>query len=80
MYLLNSSKDDAYMIWDEKFKYGYLSSDREPCESGHCYDIYKVENAPIKIMLQELRIEKILSRPIDRVAKYRVHARGCQSQ
>ncbi|MFB0925664.1 MAG: OmpA family protein, partial [Vicingaceae bacterium] len=49
---INSSKDDAYMIWDDMFKYGYLSSDREPCESGHCYDIYQVENAPIKIMLQ----------------------------
>jgi len=48
---INSSKDDAYMIWDELFKYGYLSSDREPCEGGHCYDIYQVENAPIKIML-----------------------------
>jgi OOP family OmpA-OmpF porin len=49
---INSSKDDAYIIWDDMFKYGYLSSDREPCESGHCYDIYKVENSPIKIMLQ----------------------------
>jgi OOP family OmpA-OmpF porin len=49
---INSSKDDAYMIWDDMFKYGYLSSDREQCESGHCYDIYQVENAPIKIMLQ----------------------------
>ncbi len=49
---INSSMDDAYMIWDEKFKYGYLSSDREPCENGHCYKIYHVENAPIKIMLQ----------------------------
>ncbi len=49
---INSSKDDAYMIWDDLFKYGYLSSDREPCEGGHCYDIYLVENAPIKIMIQ----------------------------
>lgn len=49
---INSSKDDAYMIWDDKFKYGYLSSDRKPCENGHCYNIYQVENAPIKIIIQ----------------------------
>ncbi|MBL4670340.1 MAG: OmpA family protein [Flavobacteriales bacterium] len=49
---INSSKDDAYMIWDELFKTGYLSSDRKPCENGHCYNIYKVENAPIKITIQ----------------------------
>ena len=49
---INSSKDDAYMVWDEMLKYGYLSSDRKPCENGHCYNIYKVENAPIKIILQ----------------------------
>ena len=48
---INSSKDDAYLIWDSKLKKGYLSSDREPCESGHCYDIYEIENGPIRILL-----------------------------
>lgn len=48
---INSSKDDAYLIWDSKLKKGYLSSDREPCEGGHCYDIYEVINAPIRIIL-----------------------------
>lgn len=51
---INSGKDDAYIIWDKLFKYGYFSSDREPCENGHCYNIYKVENAAIKIHLQGL--------------------------
>jgi hypothetical protein len=48
---INSSKDDAYLIWDSKLKKGFLSSDREPCESGHCYNIYEITNSPIKIML-----------------------------
>lgn len=51
---INSAQDDAYMIWDNLFKYGYFSSDRKPCENGHCYNIYKVENSPIKIRLQGL--------------------------
>lgn len=49
---INSSKDDAYMIWDKFLKYGWLSSDREPCEGGHCYDIYHITNAPIKISIE----------------------------
>jgi outer membrane protein OmpA-like peptidoglycan-associated protein len=48
---INSSKDDAYLIWDSKLKKGYLSSDREACAAGHCYDIYEITNAPIRIML-----------------------------
>lgn len=48
---INSSKDDAYLIWDSKLKKGYLSSDREPCTDGHCYDIYEIINAPIRIVL-----------------------------
>jgi OmpA-OmpF porin, OOP family len=48
---VNSSKDDAYLIWDSKLKKGFLSSDREPCESGHCYSIYEITNAPIRIVL-----------------------------
>jgi OmpA-OmpF porin, OOP family len=49
---INSSKDDAYMIWDKYLKNGFLSSDREECPNGHCYKIYHVNNAPIKIMLE----------------------------
>ena len=48
---INSSKDDAYLIWDTKLMKGFLSSDREPCETGHCYDIYEVTNEPIRIVL-----------------------------
>jgi outer membrane protein OmpA-like peptidoglycan-associated protein len=51
---INSPQDDAYMIWDSKLEYGYFSSDREECEGGHCYDIYKVKNAPIKVFLEGL--------------------------
>lgn len=49
---INSSQDDAYIIWDAMMHYGYFSSDRADCASGHCYDIYKVKNEPIRIMLE----------------------------
>ncbi|KXJ04434.1 hypothetical protein AC249_AIPGENE826, partial [Exaiptasia diaphana] len=48
---INSSKDDAYMIWDNLMNRGFFSSDREDCENGHCYDIYEVTNEPITIAL-----------------------------
>lgn len=48
---INSSKDDSYMVWDRYMKKGYFSSDREDCPTNHCYDIYEVQNAPIKIIL-----------------------------
>ena len=49
---INSSKDDAYMIWDRFLKTGFFSSDREECESGHCYDIYEIINGKIEIKLE----------------------------
>ncbi|MBW7867056.1 MAG: OmpA family protein [Brumimicrobium sp.] len=49
---INSSQDDAYLIWDKNMKHGFFSSDREPCEAGHCYDIYTIENAPIRIYIE----------------------------
>lgn len=49
---INSSNDDTYMIWDSKLKRGFLSSDREPCEFGHCYNIYEVTNSAIVIALE----------------------------
>jgi len=49
---INSSKDDSYMIWDSQLKKGYFSSDREDCPTNHCYKIYEVQNAPIKITVQ----------------------------
>ena len=49
---INSSRDDAYMIWDAMLNIGYFSSDREDCENGHCYDIYQVKNEPIRIFLE----------------------------
>lgn len=49
---INSSKDDAYIIWDAMMRYGYFSSDRQDCENGHCYDIYTVRNEPIRIFLE----------------------------
>lgn len=55
---INSEKDDAYLIWDSKLDVGYFSSDREPCDAGHCYDIYQVKNAPIKIMLSGVTYDK----------------------
>src|SRR5690606_30226342 len=49
---INSSMDDAYMIWDPKLETGWFSSDREPCYGGHCYDIYQVVNEPIQISIE----------------------------
>lgn len=49
---INSSFDDTYLIWDSKLETGYMSSDREPCENGHCYKIYEVSNAPIIVRLE----------------------------
>ena len=49
---INSSKDDSYMIWDNLMNKGFFASDREDCESGHCYDIYEVTNEPIRIVLE----------------------------
>lgn len=48
---INSSFDDTYMIWDSKLGTGFLSSDREPCEFGHCYNIYEIRNSDIIISL-----------------------------
>lgn len=48
---INSSKDDAYMMWDSRLSKGFFSSDREPCNGGSCYDIYEVVNEPIHIYL-----------------------------
>ncbi|MCH2223625.1 MAG: OmpA family protein [Crocinitomicaceae bacterium] len=49
---INSSKDDAYIIWDNLMNKGYFSSDRAECDHGHCYDIYEVTNEPITIALE----------------------------
>ncbi|MFT5778364.1 MAG: OOP family OmpA-OmpF porin [Crocinitomicaceae bacterium] len=49
---INSSQDDAYIIWDAMMHTGYFASDRAECESGHCYDIYEITNEPIKIFLE----------------------------
>jgi OmpA-OmpF porin, OOP family len=48
---INSSRDDAYMMWDSRLSKGFFSSDREPCSGGSCYDIYEVVNEPIHIYL-----------------------------
>ncbi len=44
---INSAKDDAYFIMDKSQYRGFFASDREPCEGGHCYDIYEYVNEPI---------------------------------
>jgi len=56
---INSSRDDAYLIWDTYLKRGFFSSDRAECESGHCYDIYEVQNEPIKILLEGLSFDAV---------------------
>ena len=49
---INSSQDDAYIIWDAMMHYGYFASDRADCENGHCYNIYTIKNEPIQIFLE----------------------------
>ncbi len=49
---INSTKDDVYIIWDEKLDQGFLSSDRTDCEFGHCMQLYKVKNGAIIIELE----------------------------
>lgn len=61
---INSSKDDAYLIWDRFMKKGYFSSDREECESGHCYDIYVVNNGKIEIKLEGTVYDQETEEPI----------------
>lgn len=55
---INSSKDDAYMMWDSKLSKGFFSSDRQACEGGSCYDIYEVLNEPIHIYLSGTSFDK----------------------
>lgn len=49
---INSNKDDAYLIWDKMLTKGFLSSDREDCKNGHCYNIYEVANEPIILAVE----------------------------
>lgn len=49
---INSSMDDSYIIWDKFLRKGYFASDREPCEFGHCYNIYEITNEPIVIAVE----------------------------
>ncbi|MCO5259514.1 MAG: OmpA family protein [Crocinitomicaceae bacterium] len=49
---INSSYDDTYLIFDSKLDKGFLSSDREPCEFGHCYNIYEISNSEIVVSLE----------------------------
>ena len=56
---INSARDDSYMIWDAFLKKGFFSSDRAECENGHCFDIYEVQNEPIKIMIEGLSLDAV---------------------
>jgi outer membrane protein OmpA-like peptidoglycan-associated protein len=61
---INSSYDDSYLIWDKFLRTGWLSSDREPCDSSHCYDIYQVDNGPIKISIEGIVFDNDTQEPI----------------
>lgn len=49
---INSSFDDSYLIFDARLEKGFFSSDREPCEFGHCYNIYEILNSEIVVTLE----------------------------
>lgn len=55
---INSSFDDTYLIYDAKLDKGFLSSDREPCEFGHCFNIYEISNSEIIVNLEGITYEK----------------------
>jgi outer membrane protein OmpA-like peptidoglycan-associated protein/tetratricopeptide (TPR) repeat protein len=60
----NSSKDDAYFIMERTQQRGFFASDREPCEGGHCYDIYEFQNAPIFFDISGYVFDAITNDPI----------------
>jgi outer membrane protein OmpA-like peptidoglycan-associated protein/tetratricopeptide (TPR) repeat protein len=60
----NSSKDDAYFIMERTQQRGFFASDREPCEGGHCYDIYEFQNAPIFFDLSGFVYDAVTNDPI----------------
>ncbi|MBP7807990.1 MAG: OmpA family protein [Bacteroidia bacterium] len=60
----NSSKDDAYFIMERTQQRGFFSSDREPCEGGHCYDIYEFLNAPIFFDISGYVFDAVTNDPI----------------
>lgn len=60
----NSSKDDAYFIMERTQQRGFFSSDREPCEGGHCYDIYEFQNAPIFFDISGYVFDAVTNDPI----------------
>jgi OmpA-OmpF porin, OOP family len=61
---INSSKDDAYPIFDEFLQQGYFSTDREPCDGGSCYKIYTIENEPIVVELEGNVFDEKTEKPI----------------
>lgn len=56
---INSARDDSYLIWDTYLKKGFFSSDRAACDNGHCFDIYEVENAPIRTVIEGLTFDAL---------------------
>ncbi len=61
---INSSKDDAYYIQEKLGTKGFFASDREPCPSGHCYDIYEYLNEPIQFSLEGVVFDGETNDPI----------------
>jgi outer membrane protein OmpA-like peptidoglycan-associated protein len=61
---INSSKDDAYYIVEKLGTRGFFASDREPCPSGHCYDIYEYVNEPIVFSVEGTVFDNETNLPI----------------
>lgn len=61
---INSTYDDTYLVYDTPFKTGFISSDREPCDNGHCFKIYDVSNEPIKIILEGVSYNSKTGNPL----------------
>lgn len=70
---INSSRDDAYFVWNSEKNSGYLSSDKKKCEScnsnkiiiPHCFKIYGVTTpAPTQVVVNGYVYNQETNRPI----------------
>ncbi len=61
---INSTKDDLYFIMDDNLDYGFLSSDREDCEFGHCLKIYSVKNGRLIVEVEGVTYDNKTGLPL----------------
>lgn len=74
--VINSSKDDAYFIWNSTKNSGYMSSDRDSCSScsstdavqPNCFKIYAVTTpAPTVVTIKGKAFDMLSNKPLSGV-------------